>query len=125
VSSQGTSPAGDALDALIAQLLDCGGVLSQIIGHMCEFEASGLSSPGLRPIPEIAHSVIRSVLEDLPKRHSQEAISASAEIVHEVTSAICDEIFVVPPDEIRRTLNGSASRQSHPRRRPRSRRRRG
>ena len=124
VTSQKTSPGADALDALIAELLDCGGALSQIITGMHEFEASGPSSPDLRPIPEVAHSLIRSVVEDLPKRHSDEAIRASADIVNEITAAICDEIFIVPPEETRRSLNGSASRASHRRRRPRSKRRR-
>ena len=123
MTSQNTSPAADALDALVAELLACGGVLSQIISHMYEFEASGLSSPDTRPIPEVAHSVIRSVVEDLLKRHSDEEIRTSADIVNEIAMAICDEIFLVPPAEIHRALDGPGSRQSDPRRR-RSRRRR-
>jgi len=41
-------PTGDALDALVAQLLACGGALSQIIGHMREFEASACPRPTRR-----------------------------------------------------------------------------
>jgi hypothetical protein len=122
VTNQNTPPAGDVLDALVTQLLGCSAALSQIIAHMCEAKASGLSSPEAAPIPEAAHSVIRSVVEDLPKRHSDEALRTSADIVHEVATAICEEVFFVPPAEIRRRLNGSSSQRS-PRRRPRSKRR--
>jgi hypothetical protein len=45
MTDQGPFPTGDALDGLVARLLDCGGALSQMIGRMKEFEASGLSSP--------------------------------------------------------------------------------
>jgi len=124
MTSQPTSPAADALDALIAELLECGGALSQIISSMYEFKASGRSSPDAPPVTEVAHSLIRSVVEDLPKRYSDEAIRASAHMVNEITTAVCDEIFFVPPEGTGPALNGSTSRGSHRRRRPRSRRRR-
>jgi hypothetical protein len=124
MTSQNTSPAPDPLDALIAELLACGGVLSQIITQMRKFEASGLSTPDTRPIPDVACSVIRSVVEDLPKRHSDEQIRTSSEIVNEFTTAIRDEILFVPPAEIRRALDGNASREFNRARRPRSKRRR-
>ena len=124
MTDQDARPTPDALGALIAQLIDCGGALSQIISHMCEFEASGLSSPDAPPMLEVAHSMIRSVLGDLPKRHSEEEIRVSAEIVEQVTAAICDEIFLVPPAEIRRSQGGSSSAKSQDRRRRSSRNRR-
>ena len=124
MTDQDVCPTGDALDALIAQLLACGGALSQIIGHMREFEASGLSSPDAPPILDVAHSLIRGVVGDLPERHSEEEIRVSAEIVERVTTAICEEIFFVPPAEIRRVRGGSGSANSAKRRRRQSGRRR-
>jgi hypothetical protein len=123
MTDQDVDPTGDALDALIAQLLACGGALSQIIGHMREFEASGLSAPDAPPILDVAHSLIRGVVQDLPERHSDESIRVSAEIVEQVTTAICEEIFFVPPSEIRRARGGSRSANSSKRRRSGRRRR--
>ena len=40
----------DVLDELASQLLDCGGVLSQIIGGMLERQAAGRSAPDGGPI---------------------------------------------------------------------------
>jgi hypothetical protein len=117
MTNQDPCPAHPAVDALVAQLLACGGALSQIISHMSEFEASGLSSPDAPPIIDVAHSLIRDVIRDLPERHSEDEIQASAEIVEQVTTAICENIFFVPPTEIRRSLNGASSRTSRNRRR--------
>jgi hypothetical protein len=88
----------DVLDQLVAQLLSCGGVLSQIIGQMVKFEGSGRSDADAAPIPEVAHSLIRGVLEPVEKRHSKRDIKVAARIVDEVTTRICEEIYVVSPD---------------------------
>jgi hypothetical protein len=88
----------DAVDQLVAELLDCGGVLSQIISHMVQFEASGRSAPDAAPIPEVAHSLIRDVLGDLRKRHSKRDIAVAAAIVNEATAAICNDLFAVGPE---------------------------
>ena len=85
----------DALDDLVTQLLECGGVLSSIISHMVEFEASGRSAPDAAPIPEVAHSLIRGVLDNVGKRHSKRDIKVASRIVKEATAAICDDIFYV------------------------------
>ncbi len=86
----------DALDELVSELLGCGAVLSQIISHMVAFEASGRSDPGLAPIPEVAHGLVRSVLAGVKKRYSKADIRTAAAIVSEVTDAIGEEIFFVP-----------------------------
>lgn len=88
----------DALDELVAQLLACGGVLSQIITHVVEFEASGRSAPDSAPIPQVAHSLIRGVLGGVRKRHSRRDIAVAAAIVGEATDAIVDDIFFVGPE---------------------------
>jgi len=116
-------PTDDCLDALVAQLIACGGPLSQMISHMHEAEASGLSSPDPPPIFEIAHKLIRDVIEDLSDRYTEAEIRTSAEIVDQVTTAICENIFFVPPAEMRRALNGPGSRPPGNRRQRRSRRR--
>jgi hypothetical protein len=89
---------GDALDELVTQLLACGAVLSQLIGRMVEFEAAGRSARGAHPIPEVAHSVVRSVVPELTQRRPARELDAAAAIVSEVTDAICEEIFLVPLD---------------------------
>ena len=88
----------DALDELVTELLECGGVLSQVIGHMVRFQAAGRSNPDAAPIPEVAHSLIRSVLRDVGKRHSKRDIKVAAAIVKQATASICDEIYCVEPE---------------------------
>ena len=124
MNDQDATSTHDALDALIDQLLACGGALSQIIGRMQEFEASGLSSPDAPPILEVAHKLIRDVNAALSERHTEQEIKVSAAIVEEVTTAICENIFFIPPSEIRRMSRSSPSaggrkRQRRSGRRPR------
>ncbi len=83
------------LDELVAQLLECGGVLSQIVGRMVEFQAAGRSAPDAAPIPEVAHSLIRDVLDGVRKRHSERHIRVAATIIAEATEAMCENIFFV------------------------------
>ncbi len=80
------------------QLLECGAVVSQLISGMVEFSASGRAAPDAAPIPEIAHSLIRGVLDDVAKRHSKRDITVAAAIVEEATAAMCNDIFYVGPD---------------------------
>ena len=117
-------PSDDCLDALVTALIGCGGPLSQMVSHMHEAEASGLSSLDAPPIFEVAHQLIRDVVDDLSDRHTEAEIRTSAEIVEQVTTAICENIFFVPPAEIRRALNGPGIRRPLNRRQRRSGRRR-
>jgi hypothetical protein len=87
---------------------------------MHEFAASGMSSPDAPPIFEVAHSLIRSVVDDLTERYSDDEIRVASEIVAQATIAICENIFVMPPSEIRRSLGRSGSAGSGGRRRRRS-----
>lgn len=80
------------------KLLDCGGVLSQIVGRMVEFQAAGRSAPDAAPIPEVAHSLIRGVLDGVGKRHSKRDIRVTATIIAEATEAMCENIFFVGPE---------------------------
>jgi len=104
-----TGPEPDALDALVDQLLGCGAVLSQIISHMVAFDASGLAPPDTAPIPEVAHALIRGVILHLPERHSAGKIGVAAQIVAQVTGAICDEVLLMPLSEFERLQNGNGS----------------
>lgn len=119
MTDQRSFPTADALDALVAQLLDCGGALSQMIAGMQEFEASGQSSPDAPPILEVAHSLICDVNAELAERHTERELRVSAEIIEEVTTAICENIFFVPPSEVRRWSGGSGSAGSRRRQRRR------
>jgi hypothetical protein len=86
------------LDELVTQLLECGGVLSQIVGRMVEFQAAGRSAPDAAPVPEVAHSLIRDVLDGVRKRHSKRDVRMAATIIAEATEAMCGNIFFVGPE---------------------------
>src|SRR5438874_5940392 len=78
-------PPGNALDELVDQLLECGGVLSQIVGHMVRAEASGLSSPDAAPIAEVAHDVIRDAVSEKMARYGAADLTAAARVVKDAT----------------------------------------
>ena len=88
----------DPLDELVTHLLDCGGVLSQIISRMVEFQASGRSAPDAAPIPDVAHSLIREVAVPVARDYSKRDLRVAAKIVDQVTEAICENIYGVDPD---------------------------
>jgi hypothetical protein len=96
--------APEPLDELVHELLECGGVLSQMISRMVEFEASGRGAPDAVPIPETAHKLIRDVSKDVRHRHSRRDLRTAAKIVKQVTDAICSDIYYIPPEEIDRML---------------------
>jgi hypothetical protein len=56
------------------------------------------TAPDAAPIPEVAHSLIRSVLNDVAKHHSTRDVTVAAAIVKQATGLICDEIFYVGPE---------------------------
>ena len=87
-----------ALDDLVSQLLDCGGVLSQIISRMVQFNASGRAAPDIAPIPVVAHSLIHDTITDLAEQYSEEEIRTSASVIKDVTQSICANIFFVGPE---------------------------
>jgi hypothetical protein len=88
----------DPLDTLVTELLECGAVLSQIVGRMVAFQAAGRSAPDAAPIPEVAHSLIRGVLGGVAHHHSKRDMRVSARIIAEATHAMAEDIFFVGPD---------------------------
>ncbi|MBV8954483.1 MAG: hypothetical protein JO179_10115 [Solirubrobacterales bacterium] len=101
----------DALAELVTQLLECGAVLSQIIGHMIRAEAAGRSAPDAAPIPEVAHELISGVLADVRKSYSSRDLKTAAAIIQKATYAIGEDIFLVPLDcpQDDSGINGHAS----------------
>lgn len=81
-----------ALGALVEQLLVCGGVLSQIVNHMVQWESAGDAVP----IPAALQELLHGVLEPLASTHSKSELETMTVILAEVTEAICDEMFFVP-----------------------------
>jgi hypothetical protein len=109
---------GDGLDQLVDQLLNCSGVLSQIVSHMIEVDAAGFSSPDAAPIPEVAHNVVRDAVGETVCRHPEYDIETAARIIEEATNAVCENVFLVPsldaqwpPNGQGRPLNRRARRQ--------------
>ena len=92
------TPPPEPLDELTGQLLAVGAVLSQIISGMVRYQAAGRSAPDSAPIPEVAHELIRGVLNEVGKLHSKRDIRVAARIVEEATEAICENIFYVGPE---------------------------
>jgi hypothetical protein len=87
-----------AIDELVTQLLECGAVLSQIIGHMARWQATGHSAPDAAPIPVVAHQLIGGVLTDVRRRYSRRDLMIAGSIVREVTDAISNDLFLVPDE---------------------------
>ena len=91
-------PPPNPLEELVDRLLECGGVLSQIISHMVAAQRSGQCDADVAPIPEVARSLVGDVLADLAKRRTDEAIGTAAGIVDGATTLIVDNIVFVPLD---------------------------
>ena len=91
----------DPLDRLVAQLLDCGGVLSQLIQGMIDWGAEHPPSPDAVPIPETAHKLIRGTLEEVRKQFSRGQVGTAARIVELATELIANNIFQVSPELIK------------------------
>jgi hypothetical protein len=92
------SPRDAVLQELADQLLDCGGVLSQIVSGMVQWQAAGLGHPDAAPIPEAARSLVADVLKEIRPKHSRRDLKVAAAIVKEATEAICDNVYGVDPD---------------------------
>jgi hypothetical protein len=97
-----SSQAEAVVDELVGELLNCGGVLSQMVSHAVQCQAAGLSSPDAVPIPISTHTLIVDVLGDvkLRQRYSRRDLRTAARVVKDVTEAICAEIFLVPLSEL-------------------------
>ncbi len=95
--TQSSQPAGP-FDELATQLLECGAVLSQVVSHMVQFEASGRSAPDAAPVPEVAHDLVSEAIAHDVKQFSKADIVRAAEVVEAATDAIHQNIFFVPFD---------------------------
>jgi hypothetical protein len=88
----------DPVDELATQLLECGGILSQIISHMVAYQEGLPSGQHEVPIPETAHALIRDVLGSVRKSHSKRDIKVAAAIVRQAADVISEEVFFVEPE---------------------------
>ena len=92
------SAADGPLGDLVCELIDCGGVLSQMVADMLAFEAAGHCTDETLPVGEAMYAVILSALAGLRHRFSRRDLGVAARIVKQATDAMCSEIFVVDPD---------------------------
>jgi hypothetical protein len=123
MNGDASSTPSDALDELVDQLLNCGGVLGQMVGHMIKAQAAREADPDSMPVPEVAHGVIRDALGDLAGRHPDRDLETAARIVEEATNAICQNVFLLPAPEPPLTAPGPRRRAEFSRRARRLRRR--
>jgi hypothetical protein len=93
------SPGGDSVDALVAQVVDCGAVMSQIVNHMVASQSSGRTAPDAPPIPVVLHELLRGVLEPLVKTLAPSKIRQTTTMLEAITKTISEEIFLVPLDD--------------------------
>ena len=98
----------DALDRLTTSLLECGGVLSQIVADMARFQAAGLSAPNAVPVPEAAHAVVKDAIGALGHRHSRRDLKMAARVIAEATEAIVNDVFFVDPEWLASLADGDA-----------------
>ena len=96
------------MEELVDRLIDCGGVLSQMVQHGLEWEAR--RGPGLEPPPDTLAPLIRSVVGDVRRQYSKRDIVVAAKIVDQMTATIASEIFLVSPE----FLEELASDESEP-----------
>ena len=96
MSDDTQTPPPEALDDFIIQLLAVGAVLSQMIGHMMKAQATRLGDLDVVPIPEIAHKLIREVIEKPMSAFSPADIHRAARQVEAAADELVEQILFVP-----------------------------
>jgi hypothetical protein len=86
----------EPLPRLVDELIQIGGSLSQIVGHMAMSEASGRSASGAPPVGAVLTGLLEDVLAPLSDKHGDEALDAAADIVAAACEQITSEIVLVP-----------------------------
>ncbi len=96
INMQSHPSSGDPVDALVVEVVNCGGVMSQIVNSMVAEQSAGRSAPGAPPIPVVLHGLLRSVLEPLVASESKAQTKQTTAMLAEITQTISEEIFLVP-----------------------------
>jgi hypothetical protein len=90
-------PTATPVDRLVTSLLGCGGPLSSMVNSMVEYQASGRSAPDAPPIPEVAHRLVASVVQEAVGRYTDAEIGTAAVMIDAAMDAVCENLFIVPP----------------------------
>jgi hypothetical protein len=85
-----------ALDALVHAVVESGGMFHQILHHMEISSADGRSASDAPPPDEVLRSLLTGILDQKPIAYRTD-LSAVAEAVSAVSSAIAEELYLVPP----------------------------
>jgi hypothetical protein len=119
MSENGNDPprAEPTLDALITELIECGGVLSQIVAHMAFCDRAGYSAPDAPPPGVVLRELLTGVLKPIVAECPSEQTEATTVLLRDVTRTICDEIMFVPVEEMERLNRRQRRARSHARRR--------
>ena len=88
----------DKLGELVAGLLDCGGVLSQLVAATADPAKPNDGQGGaLVPITDVVRVLVRDVLAELEVRHKPQDVATAARIVREAAEVMATDIFFVDP----------------------------
>lgn len=99
MTTNGSSP-NPAFDALVSELVKFGGVMAQIIDHMARFSASGLSDPEAPPSDIVLQGLLGDVIAPKVRGRSSADVRATTAMLAEISAAITEEIYLVPPETI-------------------------
>jgi hypothetical protein len=100
-------PTSEPIEQLAIALVGCGAVLSQMISAMVAAAHASEDGelPEMAPIPDTAHQLVRDALAEILQFHSPEELRLAAVITELATDAICENIFIVPAEELDRLVS--------------------
>ena len=92
------------MDIFVEQLIEAGGVLSQIVSHMYANES------GERPVPEVLHSLLVGVLRPVCAKAGEADVAVAGRVLADAVERITAEVFLVPASEMNRQARRAAGR---------------
>lgn len=98
------SPTPDDLQlaAFIEELLGVGGMIARLLDHMDAFQAAGLSDPDGPPAHVILEGLFTDILRPVVRNRRRSDVKAAVGLLSDAAEALCEEILVVPVEEMER-----------------------
>ena len=107
----------DVVGRLVAQLLQTTGCLMLIINHMAEWSSSGRVPDDAPAFDDVLAGIVREAIEPFAARHAVCDLEFTAALLHEVSEAVGQGIFLAPLEEPpcdRPRVGGAAARRRRP-----------